>query len=79
MVIENIIGKGENASNKHFLNFSHGDFWSIFFKINSIFEGTFNLSSTNAFKMDKPKTLPSSKELTFSLSSPCFYVSAVQV
>ena len=51
---ENIVGKGENAGNQHFLLFPQ---FSIHLKKNSCFQVTFILSSANAFSLVQSKIL----------------------
>ena len=60
---ENIVGKGENAGNHHFLLFPC---FLHFPKQISIFQSFFLLSA-NGFKLDQFKTLSFGKELTFNL------------
>ena len=58
---ENIVGKGENAGNQHFLFFP-----LMFFicpKTNFYFSVTFILLSANAFNLDQSKNLSFDKEL----------------
>ena len=50
---ENIVGKGENAGNQHFLLFPA--VFSSIPKTNFIFFVVFVLSSANAFSLDKSK------------------------
>ena len=58
---ENIVGKGENAGNQHFLLFQQ---CFLLFPIkNSIFLDTFILLSANAFNLDWSKILLFGKEL----------------
>ena len=55
---ENIVGKGENAGNQHFLTvFSTQSVTPI------IILTTFKVSSANTFKLDWPQILLSGKEL----------------
>ena len=57
---ENIVGKGENAGNQHFLPFPQ--YVLPFPKEISFYQ--FILSSANAFNLDQPKNMSFSKELT---------------
>ena len=52
---ENIVGKGENAGNQHFLLFP--TMFSTVSKTEIIIVATLNLSSANAFKLDQSKNL----------------------
>ena len=56
---ENIVGKGENAGNQHFLL---STMFSILSTTNFAIWITFNLSSANAFKLDWSKNLSFGKE-----------------
>ena len=58
---ENIVGKGENAGNQHFLLFQQS--FLSFPKQISIFWVTFILPSANALNLDQSKILSSGKEL----------------
>ena len=58
---ENIVGKGENASNQHFLLFARC-FLPFPKQIN--FPATFNLSSADAFNLNQFTNLSFGKELT---------------
>ena len=64
---ENIVGKGENAGNQHFL-FSP-QYFSTISKTNFIFSVTFILSSAkfNAFISDQSKNLLFGKELNLKV------------
>ena len=57
---ENIVGKGENAGNQHFLLFPQC--FLPFPKQVSFFSVTFILSSANAFNLDQSKILSFGKE-----------------
>ena len=57
---ENIVGKGENAGNQHFLLFPQC--FLTFPKQISSFELHFDLSSANAFSLDKFKIFSFGKE-----------------
>ena len=59
---ENIVEKGENAGNKHFLFLS--TMFSNLPKTNSRFLGKFILSSANVFSLDQSKNLLFGKELS---------------
>ena len=59
---ENIVGKGENAGNRHFLLFPQC--FQHYHRQKVIFLSTFMLSSANAFNLDQPKILWVGKELT---------------
>ena len=61
--LENIVGKGENAGNQHFLLFPQC-FPSIHPQKNFCFSVTFILSSANAFNLDQSKNLSFGKELS---------------
>ena len=71
---ENIVGKGENAVNQHFLLFQQ--FFSTVLKTNFNTSVTFILSSANNFSMVKSKVLSFGNELMQSvkknLTSPNF-------
>ena len=58
---ENIVGKGENADNQHFLLFPQCFF--TLHKTNFNFSITLILSSASAFNFDRYKTLSFDKEL----------------
>ena len=59
MPLENIVGKGENAGNQHFLLFS-----PCFLPFpNFNFSVTIILSSANVFNLDRSKILSFDKEL----------------
>ena len=57
---ENIVEKGENAGNQHFL--LSPKMFSTFLKTNSNFSATFDLSYTNAFSLDQSTILSFGKE-----------------
>ena len=61
--IKNVVGKGENAGNQHFLNFPH------FYPINAKFQHWIyiNISSANTFNFDMAKILSSGKGLGMKL------------
>ena len=74
---ENIVGKGENAGNQHFLLFPQ---CFLLFPTHIIFESRLICRlQINAFNLDTPKILSFGKELTLFQTSPGFYVSTVQV
>ena len=58
---ENIVGKGENAGNQHFLLFPI--MFSTLLKTNFNIWVTFTLSSANSFSLDQSKILSFGKEL----------------
>ena len=60
--MENIVGKGENAGNQHFLLFPPG--FLPFPKQISIFSVTLILLSASAFLLEQSKNLLFGKELT---------------
>ena len=64
---ENMVGKGENTGNQHFLLFPQC--FLLFPKPISSFELHFDLSSINAFNLDKAKDLSPSKELPIFLAN----------
>ena len=64
---ENIVGKGENAGNQHFLLFPH--FFSTRPQTNFICSITFIFSSANAFDLDWCKILLFGKNFNASPSS----------
>ena len=61
---ENIVGKGENAGNQHFLLFSQ--YFLLLSKSEIIILTTFDLSSAKAFNLDQAEILSFGKELKFS-------------
>ena len=67
-VFENIVGKGENAGNQHFLFFPQ----CFQPKSNFSFLVAFTLSSANAFNLDRSKILLFGKELTHYHTIPHF-------
>ena len=62
MPFENIVGKGENAGNQHFLAFPTM-FSSLSDETAIVISATLNLSSTNAFNLVQAKILLYGKEL----------------
>ena len=56
---ENIVGKGENAGNQHFLLLP--TMFSMLLWTNYMYLETFYLSSANAFKLEKAQLLLSGK------------------
>ena len=77
MAFENIVGKGENAGNQHFLLFPQC--FLPYQREKSLFQTTFILSSANAFNLDQSKIVPFGKGLTFYLTEklidnswPCY-------
>ena len=58
---ENIVGKGENAGNQHFLLFPQG--FLALLKTEIIILATFNLLSANAFNLDQYRILSFGKDL----------------
>ena len=58
---ENIVGKGENAGNQHFLLFPQC--FLLYQKTEIIISVTVNLSSAYSFNLDKPKIFSFGKEL----------------
>ena len=61
---ENIVGKGENAGNQHFLVIPQC--FLSFPKTNFNFSVKFNLMSANALNLDQSKNLLLGKELMIS-------------
>ena len=61
---ENIVRKGENADNQHFLLFSQ---CFLLFPKKDICEVAFILSSANAFNLDLSKILSFGKELNLMI------------
>ena len=59
-LFENIVGKGENAGNPHFL---HATMFSILPNTEIIILAAFDMSSANAFNLDQTKILLFSKEI----------------
>ena len=78
---ENIVGKGENLGNQHFLHsiFSMSTLFSTQPKANFSFLITYEFLSAIALNLDKPNIFLFGKELTVSQTSPDFYVSALQL
>ena len=74
-VLENIVRKGENVGNQHFL-LSPQCFLP---ETNFNDSVAFILASANAFNLDYSKLLSFDKELSLSQTSPGFYISAVHV
>ena len=62
---ENIVGKGENAGNQHFLLFL--TMFSTFRRAKSIFSATYISSSANAFNLELSKILSFGKNLNIRL------------
>ena len=67
--LENIVGKGENAGNQHFLLFP--TLFSTLSKTNFKFLFTFILSPADAFNLDQSKILSFGKELIMPQTAPC--------
>ena len=65
--LENTVGKGENASNQHFLRFLV--FSSLSKQVIIIF-AMFNLSSANASNLNQSKNLSFGKELMILIKRP---------
>ena len=68
---KNIVGKGENAGNKHFLLFPQ--FFFTLPKTSFYFSFNFILSSANACNSDWSKILLFGKELTLYLAIATFH------
>ena len=70
--LENIVGKGENAGNQHFLLFPQ-----CFLLSQNKFQflQSLILSSGNALNLDQSKILSFGKDLNLSQTSPGFYLS----
>ena len=64
---QNIVGKGENAGNQHFLLFPQ--FFLLLSKTEIIIYVTFILLSANAFNLEKVKLLLSGNELKKNIDS----------
>ena len=62
MLFENIMGKGENAGNQHFLLFPI--MFPILSRTKFFVKASFILSSANAFNLDQAKILSFGEELT---------------
>ena len=60
---ENIVGKGENAGNQHFLLFPQ---CFLPYHIEIIISATFIVSSANTLNLDQSKILPFGKGLIFA-------------
>ena len=70
MPFENIVGKGENGGNQHFLLFPQCFLFYQEEKI--IILTTFNMSSATAFNSDQSKILSFGKELSLYHTIPTF-------